>query len=83
MNANVLIANQTNPGTHAKKPSRKDDSNGDSHPPKNIMLTSILINIKFIYSAKKNIANAIPEYSTYPAFLRVNYFLKVQTTCDH
>ena len=40
-------------------------SNGDSHPPKNMMLTSILIRIRFIYSARKNIAKATPEYSTW------------------
>ena len=39
--------------------------NGDNHPPKNMILHKILINIKFMYSAKKNMANAIPEYSTW------------------
>ena len=30
-----------------------------------MILARILIKIRFIYSAKKNIANAIPEYSTW------------------
>ena len=37
---------------------------GDSHPPKNNIAVSTDINIIFAYSAIKNIANPIPEYST-------------------
>ena len=64
INARVFMLNQKNPGTHEKNGSNKVDSNGDNQPPKNSMLTSILIKIRFIYSAKKNIAKATPEYST-------------------
>ena len=54
-----------NPGIKDKYESITVPWNGDNHPPKNIMLHNMLINIKFMYSAKKNIANAIPEYSTW------------------
>ena len=37
-----------------------------------MILARILIKIRFMYSAKKNIANAIPEYSTW----------KPATICD-
>ena len=65
MNTRVLIESQKNPGTNNKYESITVPWNGDSHPPKNIILHRMLINIKFIYSAKKNIAKAMPEYSTW------------------
>ena len=38
--------------------------NGDSQPPRNMIDASVEIRIMFAYSARKNIANAMPEYST-------------------
>src|SRR5918994_6647580 len=42
----------------------KVESIGACQPPKNITATSALIRIMFMYSARKNSANVIPEYST-------------------
>mgnify|MGYP003094383732 CR=1 FL=1 len=39
--------------------------NGDNQPPKNIIAVSAPIKIMKIYSARKNRANAKPEYSTW------------------
>ena len=63
-NMSVLKESQINPGINDKYGSNIVPWNGDNHPPKNMILHKILINIKFMYSAKKNMANAIPEYST-------------------
>ena len=41
------------------------NSKGDNHPPKNINAASIETRIIFAYSARKNTAKAIPEYSTW------------------
>src|SRR3984893_4651705 len=38
---------------------------GDSHPPKKNTAVSAEIRIMFAYSARKNSANAMPEYSTW------------------
>src|SRR4029453_1800963 len=40
-------------------------SNGDSQPPKKNTEVSAEIRIMFTYSATKNTANAMPEYSTW------------------
>src|SRR5688500_886826 len=41
-----------------------NESTGACQPPKNITAVSVLIRIMFMYSARKNSANVIPEYST-------------------
>ncbi|MNC93726.1 hypothetical protein D3C83_104170 [compost metagenome] len=38
---------------------------GDSQPPRNMTAASVEIRIMFAYSARKNTANAMPEYSTW------------------
>src|SRR5437016_4119456 len=38
---------------------------GDSQPPRNMTDASAEIRIMFMYSARKNTANATPEYSTW------------------
>src|SRR6266571_4627324 len=38
---------------------------GESHPPRNMIEASAEIRIMFMYSARKNTANATPEYSTW------------------
>src|SRR5262245_33954185 len=38
---------------------------GDSQPPRNMVAQSAEIRIMFMYSARKNTANATPEYSTW------------------
>lgn len=61
--ATAFIANHTNPGTHWKV----GVSIIGNHPPKNNNTVNTDINIMWVYSAKKNIANVIAEYSTlYP-----------------
>ena len=67
MKINIIVffaESHTNPGINDKYESRNVPWKGDNQPPKNIMLDKILMRIRFIYSARKNIANAIPEYST-------------------
>ena len=38
---------------------------GDSHPPKNIIEAKVEISNMLAYSARKNTANVVPEYSTW------------------
>src|ERR1700709_2900359 len=56
----VLMPSQIQPGTQVKgaMPS------GEFQPPRNISDASAEIRIMFAYSARKNIANDMPEYST-------------------
>ena len=64
MKKRVFSDSQAKLGIQSRYVARNVPSNGDNHPPKNIILTRILISIRFMYSARKNIANATPEYST-------------------
>ena len=41
----------------------KSKLNGESHPPKKISAETVETRIMFAYSARKNIANDMPEYS--------------------
>src|SRR5689334_21885867 len=44
--------------------------NGESHPPRNMMEHSVEMSHMFAYSARKKMANAMPEYLTWnPATL--------------
>src|SRR5688572_15036689 len=53
-------------GTDARTASMsKKLLNGLSHPPKKKIAVSAEIKIMFAYSARKNSANAMPEYSTW------------------
>ena len=56
---NVLRPNQIHPGTQLKSKLSK----GDNHPPKNMMTDNMETKIMFAYSAKKNMAKDMPEYS--------------------
>jgi len=59
----VFIANQNVPGIIVNG----HTFIGESHPPKNKIVTKVHIKIMLLYSAKKNKAKLIPEYSTlYP-----------------
>ena len=64
INIIVFAESHTNPGINDKYESKMFLENGDSQPPKNSILDRMLMSIRFIYSARKNIANAMPEYST-------------------
>src|SRR5215208_1403507 len=57
---NTLTSSQRKPGTMLKG----GKSNGACQPPKNITAVRVLMRIMFMYSARKNSANVIPEYST-------------------
>src|ERR1700754_1540069 len=47
-------------------PSKPQDAGkGDSQPPRNRIAVSIEIRIMFAYSARKNTAKVMPEYSTW------------------
>src|SRR5512146_2225776 len=56
---NTLASSQANGGTALNSA----ESIGACQPPKNITAVSVLIRIMFMYSARKNSANAMPEYS--------------------
>ena len=57
--------NQIIPGTQASAwPNQGMPSNGDNHPPKNAILATADTMIMAMYSAKKNTAKVMPEYST-------------------
>src|SRR5437868_2139245 len=51
---------QIQPGTQVKSAL----SIGGSQPPRNITVASVETRMMLAYSARKNIANAMPEYST-------------------
>ncbi|MNC91222.1 hypothetical protein D3C83_74390 [compost metagenome] len=55
--------NDTLAASHAKPSGR--NGTGESHPPRNMTLARVETRIMFAYSARKNIANAMPEYSTW------------------
>jgi hypothetical protein len=55
----VLANNQKNPGMSLKM----GKSSIGNQPPKNNVAHMVVIKIMLAYSAKKNIAKAIPEYS--------------------
>src|SRR2546422_4169030 len=56
---NTLISSQPKGGIQLKN----TESIGACQPPKNITAASVLIRIMFMYSARKNRAKVIPEYS--------------------
>src|SRR3954468_16301629 len=56
----ILISSHANGGTH----SRIGASSGACQPPKNITAVSALIRYMLTYSARKNMAKVMPEYST-------------------
>src|SRR5947207_13504214 len=56
---NILISSQANGGIQLST----TDSIGACQPPKNITAVSALISHMFMYSARKNSAKAMPEYS--------------------
>src|SRR2546423_6067047 len=55
----ILMISQPNGGIQLNT----IESIGDCQPPKNMTAVSVEMRIMFMYSARKNIANAIPEYS--------------------
>src|SRR5256885_12422407 len=57
---NTLIMSQQNGGIRLNS----HESIGGCQPPKNMTAVSVEIRIMFMYSARKNSAKAIPEYST-------------------
>src|SRR5687767_1020152 len=56
---NTLISSHRNGGTS----SNTHQPMGDCQPPKNMTAASVLIRIMFMYSARKNSAKVMPEYS--------------------
>src|SRR5256714_3491846 len=57
---NTLITSQRNGGTRLKS----QESIGDCQPPKNMTAVRVEMRIMFMYSARKNMAKLMPEYST-------------------
>src|SRR4051812_29387887 len=55
---NTLANSQMKFGMNDRKP------NGGSQPPRNMITHSVETRIMLAYSARKNMANAMPEYST-------------------
>src|SRR5262245_41584215 len=55
----IFSSSQPNGGVQLKT----TESTGDCHPPKNMTAVSALISSMFMYSAMKNSANVMPEYS--------------------
>ena len=60
-----MSKSQTKPGTQENAKFKTVPSNGDNQPPMNSTDANIEIKIMSAYSAKKKIANAMPEYSTW------------------
>src|SRR5918999_6232437 len=59
----TLITNQTSGHSHGRKPKI-----GPRHPPKKIVTATAEMVMVWRYSARKNMANLMPEYSVwYPA----------------
>src|SRR5690242_10624582 len=64
----TLIASHRKPSPNGCAPRTSTSfriGNGESHPPRNMIDVSVAIRIMFMYSARKNSANEIPEYSTW------------------
>ena len=61
----IFPNSQKMPGTHSNQGSNQVPWNGDSQPPRNISAASAAIRIMLAYSARKKIAKAMPEYSTW------------------
>src|ERR1017187_7429219 len=57
----ILPSSQNNPGTQVNGATL----NGGSQPPRNMIDVNAAISIMLAYSARKNSANAMPEYSTW------------------
>src|SRR5688572_5546196 len=57
---NTLASSQPNGGIQSKG----GESIGACQPPKNMIAVRVLMSIMLVYSARKNSANVIPEYST-------------------
>src|SRR6266545_3867031 len=58
------ILRKSHPGLGAPMTGH-DCGNGDSQPPRNMIDVSAEMRSMFAYSARKNTANAMPEYSTW------------------
>lgn len=58
----VLRANRIDPGTGIS-PTRKD-GRGECHPPRKSRADRLDLRIMLLYSARKNRANPLAEYST-------------------
>src|SRR5271157_1772209 len=66
--AHTLTNSQPNPSPRKWNPNSSRSfscGSGDSQPPRNMVEQSVAIRIMFMYSARKNTANAAPEYSTW------------------
>src|SRR5210317_480371 len=66
MNKQILANSQTKlPSRRNESPRNAQPSKGDAQPPKKKIDVSAAISTMLAYSARKNSANATPEYSTW------------------